>query len=60
LSERIEKGGDCMTREMEYAKCIALLCKIYRMEKITDAEFHFVKDKLKSRYLIVDETNEAA
>lgn len=49
-----------MTREMEYAKCIALLCKIYRMEKITDAEFHFVKDKLKSRYLIVDETNEAA
>ena len=29
-----------MTREMEYAKCVAVLCKIYRMDKITETEFH--------------------
>ncbi len=49
-----------MTREMEYAKCIAVLCKIYRMGKITEKEFHFVKDKIKSRFLIVDDSGEAA
>ncbi len=49
-----------MTREMEYAKCIAVLCMIYRMGKITETEFLFVKDKLKSRYLIVDGSGEAA
>ena len=48
-----------MTREMEYAKCIAVLCKIYRMDKITETEFHFVKDKIKSRFLIVDDSGEA-
>ena len=49
-----------MTREMEYAKCIAVLCKIYHMGKITETEFHFVKDKLKFRFLIVDDSGEAA
>ena len=43
-----------------YAKCIAVLCKIYRMGKITETEFYFVKDKLKSRFLIVDDSGEAA
>ena len=43
-----------MTREMEYAKCMAVLCKIYRMGNIAEAQFQFVKDKLKSRYLIVE------
>ena len=49
-----------MTREMEYAKCIAVLCKIYSMDKIAETEFHFVKDKIKSRFLIVDDSGEAA
>ncbi len=49
-----------MTREMEYAKCIAIICKLFRMGKITEAEIRFVKDRLKSRYLILEDTNEAA
>lgn len=49
-----------MTREMEYAKCIAVLCKLFRRGKVTEAEYRFVKDRLKSRYLILEDTNEAA
>ena len=32
-----------MTREMEYAKCIAILCKIYRKGSITEAEFRYIR-----------------
>jgi hypothetical protein len=49
-----------MTREMEYAKCMAVLCKLLRMGKVTETEYRFVKDRLKSRYLIMEDTNEAA
>ena len=46
------KGGGCaMTREMEYAKCIAVLCKLYRMGKVTESEFQYVKCRLKSRFM---------
>lgn len=54
------RGCIRMTREMEYAKCIAIICKLFRMGKITEAEIRFVKDRLKSRYLILEDTNEAA
>ncbi len=40
-----------MTREMEYAKCIAVLCKLYRMGKVTESEFQYVKCRLKSRFM---------
>lgn len=49
-----------MTREMEYAKCIAVLCRIYRKGKITDFEFRYVKGKLKDRFMIVEDTDEVA
>lgn len=40
-----------MTREVEYAKCIAVLCKLYRMGKVTESEFRYVKRRLKSRFM---------
>ena len=49
-----------MTREMEYAKCIAILCKIYRKGSITEAEFRYTKGKLKDRFLIVENTDDSA
>lgn len=49
-----------MTREMEYAKCMAILCKINRKGSITEAEFRYTKGKLKDRFMIVENTDEAA
>lgn len=49
-----------MTREMEYAKCIAILCKIYRKGIITEAEFRYTKGKLKDRFLIAENTDDVA
>ncbi len=49
-----------MTREMEYAKCMAILCKINRKGSITEAEFRYTKGKLKDRFMIVENTDDAA
>lgn len=44
-----------MTREMEFAKCIALLRKAVRMELITEAEYTAARNKLMDKYLIIRE-----
>ncbi len=49
-----------MTREMEYVKCIAVLRRIYRKGSITESEFRYTKGKLKDRFMIVENTDEAA
>lgn len=49
-----------MTRQMEYAKCIAVLAKLYRMNKVSEQEFAKVREKLKSRFLIGDDEKNAA
>lgn len=49
-----------MKREMEYAKCMAVLCMIYRKGKITESEFRYTRGKLKDRFMIVENTDEAA
>ena len=42
-----------MTREMEYAKCMAVLRKIVRLELITENEYVEVRNKLMDRYLVI-------
>ena len=42
-----------MTREMEYAKCIALLRKIVRMELITENEYVAARNKLMDKFLVI-------
>lgn len=42
-----------MTREMEYAKCMAVLRKIVRMEIITENEYVVARNKLMDRYLVI-------
>ncbi len=49
-----------MTREMEYAKCMAVLCKVYRKGSITESEFRYTKGKLKDRFLIAENIDDAA
>ncbi len=41
-----------MTREMNYAKCIAVLRKIVRLGMITEAEYVAARNKLMNLYLI--------
>ena len=44
-----------MTREMEFAKCIALLRKAVHMELITEEEYTVARNKLMDKYLIIRE-----
>lgn len=42
-----------MGREMEYAKCMAVLRKIVRLELITENEYVAARNKLMDRYLVI-------
>ena len=42
-----------MTREMEYAKCMAVLRKIVRMETITENEYVAARNKMMDKYLVI-------
>ena len=49
-----------MTKEMEFAKCMALLRKAVRMELITEAEYTIARNKLMDRFLIIHEDDPIA
>ena len=42
-----------MTREMEYAKCMAVLRKIVHLGLISENEYAVVRNKLMDRYLVI-------
>lgn len=42
-----------MCKEMEYAKCIAVLRKMFKMQLLSEDEYNAVRNKLMDRYLIV-------
>lgn len=42
-----------MTREMEYAKCMAVLRKIVRLGIITENEYMAARNKLMDKYLVI-------
>ena len=42
-----------MTREMEYAKCMAVLRKIVRIGMITENEYVTARNKLMDKYLVI-------
>ena len=42
-----------MTREMEYAKCMAVLRKIVRLGMIRENEYVAARNKLMVRYLVI-------
>ena len=46
-----------MTNEMEYAKCIAVLRKLFRMGMISEAEYTTARNRLMDRFFIVGENN---
>lgn len=46
-----------MCKEMEYAKCIAVLRKMFKMQLLTEEEYNLVRNKLMDRYLIVRNGN---
>ena len=42
-----------MTREKEYAKCMAVLRKIVRIGMITENEYVTARNKLMDKYLVI-------
>lgn len=42
-----------MTREMEYAKCMAVLRRIICMGMITESEYMAARNKLMDKYLVI-------
>lgn len=42
-----------MTREMEYAKCMAVLRRIVRLGMITENEYMAARNKLMDKYLVI-------
>ncbi len=52
LNKEKNKGRCRLTREMEYAKCIAVLGKILRMGIITEKEYTSTKKYLMNKYRI--------
>lgn len=42
-----------MTREMEYAKCMAVLRRIVRLGMITENEYMAARNKLMDKYLVM-------
>ena len=42
-----------MTREMEYAKCMAVLRKIVRIGMIKENEYIAARNKLMDKYLVI-------
>lgn len=48
-----------MGRELEYAKCIAVLRKMFRMGLIFETEYMVARNKIKNKYLVVELSQEA-
>jgi len=46
-----------MTKEMEFAKCIAVLRKSIRLGLISESEYTVARKRLMDRFLILEESN---
>mgnify|MGYP003539890988 FL=1 len=49
-----------MTREMEYAKCMAVLRKIVRLGMLTENEYVAARNKLMDKYLVINDFDHQA
>lgn len=49
-----------MTREMEYAKCMAVLRKIVRMGFLLEAEYMMARYKIMSKFLMIETSPQVA
>lgn len=43
-----------MTKEMEYAKCIAVIGMMLRLELISEKEYGDIKSRLMNQYMILN------
>lgn len=49
-----------MGRELEYAKCIAVLRKVFWMGLISEAEYTIARNKIMNKYLVVETSQSVA
>lgn len=47
-----------MRKELEYAKKITLIAKLYRMNLLSEKEFEKIRRKLMDSYLVSDERSD--
>ena len=54
LTNTQEKGGVAMRKELEYAKKMTLIAKLYRMELLSENEYEKIRRKMMDSYLIAE------
>lgn len=53
-----EEGGVAMRKELEYAKKMTLIAKLYRMNLPSEKEFEKIRRKLMDSYLVAGERSD--
>ena len=53
-----ERGSEAMRKELEYAKKIAVITKLFHSELLSEQEFEKIRRKLMDSYLIVGERSD--
>ena len=52
------KGEEAMRKELEYAKKMTLIAKLYRMNLLSEKEFEKIRRKLMDSYLVAGERSD--
>lgn len=52
------RGKDAMRKELEYAKKMTLIAKLYRMELLSENEYEKIRRKMMDSYLISGERSD--
>ena len=53
-----ERGSEAIRKELEYAKKIAVITKLFHSELLSEQEFEKIRRKLMDSYLIVGERSD--
>lgn len=53
-----ERGSEVMRKELEYAKKVALIVKLYRSELLSEKEYEKIRRKLMDSYMIAGERSD--
>lgn len=58
LNNYKERGSEVMRKELEYAKKVALIVKLYRSELLSEKEYEKIRRKLMDSYMIAGERSD--
>lgn len=59
VPKNLKERGECiMRKELEYAKKMTLIAKLYRMNLLSEKEFEKIRRKLMDSYLVAGEKSD--